>query len=60
MESPPVVALPWLTVNIVQFFPAVTNDFLFLCLGLRLPFVSPSPLFPRLVVPPTFGHEANE
>lgn len=45
---------------IVQFFPAVTNDFLFLCLGLRLPFVSPSPLFPRLVVPPTFGHEANE
>lgn len=36
MESPPVVALPWLTVNIVQFFPAVTNDFLFLCLGLRL------------------------
>lgn len=28
---------------IVQFFPAVTNDFLFLCLGLRLPFVSVPP-----------------
>ena len=33
---------------IVQFFPAVTNDFLFLCLGLRLSFVSPSPLVPSV------------
>lgn len=38
----------------------IRSSFPLLCLGLRLPFVSPSPLFPRLVVPPTFGHEANE